>query len=123
MIILKELRWSNAFSYGSGNKIVLDKDPITQLVGKNGHGKSSIALILEEVLYNKNSKGIKKSDILNRYVKDKTYTIELDLLKDDILYTIKTTRGNTQSTVKLFKNNLDISQLQIYYTYRYFNLI
>ena len=78
LITLKELRWSNAFSYGGNNKIVLDKDPLTQLVGKNGHGKSSIALILEEVLYNKNSKGIKKSDILNRYCKEKTYSIELD---------------------------------------------
>lgn len=118
MIILKELRWSNAFSYGPGNKIILDKDPITQLVGKNGHGKSSIALILEEVLYNKNSKGIKKSDILNRYVKDKTYTIELDLLKDEVPYTIKTTRGATQSTVKLFKDGLDISSHTATQTYK-----
>lgn len=118
MIILKELRWSNAFSYGPNNKIVLDKDPITQLVGKNGHGKSSIALILEEVLYNKNSKGIKKSDILNRYVKDKTYTIELDLVKDDVPYTIKTTRGSTQSTVKLFKDGLDISSHTATQTYK-----
>jgi DNA repair exonuclease SbcCD ATPase subunit len=118
VIILKELRWSNAFSYGSNNKIVLDKDPITQLVGKNGHGKSSIALILEEVLYNKNSKGIKKSDILNRYVKDKTYTIELDLVKDDVPYTIKTTRGSTQSTVKLFKDGLDISSHTATQTYK-----
>jgi len=118
VIILKELRWSNAFSYGPNNKIVLDKDPITQLVGKNGHGKSSIALILEEVLYNKNSKGIKKSDILNRYVKDKTYTIELDLVKDDVPYTIKTTRGSTQSTVKLFKDGLDISSHTATQTYK-----
>jgi hypothetical protein len=31
-------------------------------------GKSSIPLIIEEALYNKNSKGIKKADIPNRYV-------------------------------------------------------
>lgn len=118
MIILKELRWSNAFSYGANNKVVLDKDPITQLVGKNGHGKSSIALILEEVLYNKNSKGIKKADILNRYTKDKSYAIELDLVKDGADYTIKTTRSNTHSTVKLFKNNLDISSHTATQTYK-----
>ena len=69
MITIKELRWSNCFSYGAGNVINFVKAPLTQLVGKNGHGKSSIALILEEVLFNKNSKGIKKSDILNRYIK------------------------------------------------------
>jgi len=118
LITLKELRWSNAFSYGGNNKIVLDKDPLTQLVGKNGHGKSSIALILEEVLYNKNSKGIKKSDILNRYCKEKTYSIELDLVKDEIPYTIKTNRGTTQSTVKLFKDGLDISSHTATQTYK-----
>ena len=72
MITLKQLKWSNAFSYGENNKICFVNSPLTQLVGKNGHGKSSVALILEEVLFNKNSKGIKKGDILNRYVKDKT---------------------------------------------------
>lgn len=97
---------------------MLDSDPLTQLVGKNGHGKSSIALILEEVLYNKNSKGIKKSDILNRYCKEKTYSIELDLLKDGVPYTVKTTRGTTQSTVKLFKDGLDISSHTATQTYK-----
>lgn len=108
MITIKELRWSNAFSYGQDNKINFVNAPLTQLVGKNGHGKSSIALILEEVLFNKNSKGIKKADILNRYVKDKSYHIELDFDKDGVEYTIKTQRGATQ-TVKLLKNGTDIS--------------
>ena len=108
MITIKELRWSNAFSYGQDNKINFVQAPLTQLVGKNGHGKSSIALILEEVLFNKNSKGIKKADILNRYVKDKSYNIELDFDKDGVEYTIKTQRGSTQ-TVKLLKNGGDIS--------------
>ena len=106
MITIKKLSWSNAFSYGKDNTINFIAAPLTQLVGKNGHGKSSIALILEEVLFNKNSKSIKKADILNRYVKDKTYTIELDFERDGTEYTIKTSRGTSQ-TVKLFKNNLD----------------
>ena len=117
MITIKELRWSNCFSYGSNNTINFVKAPLTQLVGKNGHGKSSIALILEEVLFNKNSKGIKKADILNRYVKDKTYTIELDLERDDNDYTIKTTRGANQ-TVKLLKNGQDISAHTATQTYK-----
>lgn len=108
MITIKELRWSNAFSYGQDNKINFVQAPLTQLVGKNGHGKSSIALILEEVLFNKNSKGIKKADILNRYVKDKNYQIELDFDKDGVEYTIKSQRGTTQ-TVKILKNGTDIS--------------
>ena len=117
MITIKQLRWTNAFSYGKDNKIDFIEAPLTQLVGKNGHGKSSIALILEEVLFNKNSKGIKKSDILNRYVKDKTYSIELDFNRDGIDYTIKSTRGTAQ-LVKLFKNGNDISAHTATATYK-----
>jgi DNA repair exonuclease SbcCD ATPase subunit len=117
MITIKQLRWSNAFSYGKDNQIDFVAAPLTQLVGRNGHGKSSIALILEEVLFNKNSKGIKKADILNRYVKDKSYTIELDFNRDGIDYTIKSTRGTAQ-TVKLFKNTVDISAHTATATYK-----
>ena len=108
MIILKYLKWSNCFSYGPNNQIDFTRAPLTQLIGKNGHGKSSIALILEEVLYNKNSKGIKKADILNRYIKDNWYSIELGLIKDTDEYRIETRRQNSQ-TVKLYKNTKDIS--------------
>jgi DNA repair exonuclease SbcCD ATPase subunit len=117
MITIKQLRWANAFSYGKDNEIDFTQSPLTQLVGKNGHGKSSIALILEEVLFNKNSKGIKKADILNRYIKDKTYSIELDFNRDGIDYTIKSTRGTAQ-TVKLFKNGNDISAHTATATYK-----
>ena len=66
MIILQTLRWSNCFSYGSNNELNLEDTTVTQIIGTNGMGKSSIPLIVEEVLYNKNSKGIKKADIPNR---------------------------------------------------------
>lgn len=108
MIKYKELRWDNCFSYGANNSIRFDQNPITQLVGKNGHGKSSIALILEEVLFNTNSKGIKKGNILNRHVKDKSYYISLDFEKDGDEYTIDVSRGSTQK-VHLHKNGEDIS--------------
>jgi len=117
MITIKQLRWANAFSYGKDNKIDFVAAPLTQLVGRNGHGKSSIALILEEVLFNKNSKGIKKADILNRYVKDKSYTIELDFNRDGTDYTIKSSRGTAQ-TVKLFKDTVDISAHTATATYK-----
>ena len=117
MITIKKLRWSNAFSYGADNEIDFIAAPLTQLVGRNGHGKSSIALILEEVLFNKNSKGIKKSDILNRYVKDKTYKIELEFNRDGVNYEIKSSRGSTQ-TVKLLKEGTDISAHTATATYK-----
>jgi DNA repair exonuclease SbcCD ATPase subunit len=108
MITIKTLAWSNAFSYGADNCIDFNAAQLTQLVGKNGHGKSSIALILEEVLFNKNSKSIKKADILNRYIKDKSYNISLVFDKDGIEYRIETKRGSAQ-TIKLYQSEIDIS--------------
>lgn len=108
MITLQTLSWSDCFSYGHNNFLYLDKDPIVQLVGKNGHGKSSIGLILEEVCYNKNSKGTKRADVLNRYSTASKYSIELSFNKDGDTYKIDTTRG-TSSTIKFTKNGTDIS--------------
>jgi DNA repair exonuclease SbcCD ATPase subunit len=117
MITLKQLKFSNAFSYGENNEISFTKGQLTQLVGKNGHGKSSIALILEEVIFNKNSKGIKKSDIINRHNGAKSYWIELTFDKDGTSYRIETKRGSTQ-TVKLFKAGQDISEHTATATYK-----
>jgi DNA repair exonuclease SbcCD ATPase subunit len=117
MIVLKELRWSNAFSYGPDNSLSFVASPLVQLVGKNGHGKSSVALILEEVLFNKNSKGIKKADIANRYLEAKGYSIELDFEKDGVGYTIKTNRTSTQ-TVKLLQGTKDVSAHTATATYK-----
>ena len=64
MITLQKLKWSNCFSYGSDNELDLSSNTVTQLVGTNGMGKSSIPLIIEEALYNKNSKELK-----SRYTK------------------------------------------------------
>lgn len=108
MIIFKKLSWSNAFSYGSNNSIDFDQVPLLQLVGKNGHGKTSIILVLEEVLFNKNSKGIARAKVLNRYTKEKSYSISLEFEKDGVSYLIETKRGSTQ-TVKLLENSVDIS--------------
>lgn len=108
MIVLKKLRWSNLFSYGENNEIDFTASTLTQLVGKNGHGKSSIAQVLELVLFNKTSKPIKKSDILNRHVKSKKYSINLLFSVDNRDYEIDTVVGSTQ-TIKLYVNGDDIS--------------
>ena len=84
MITLEKLKWSNCFSYGSDNEIELNDNTLTQLIGTNGAGKSSIPLILEEVLFNKNSKGIRKADIANRIVNN-GYDIGLILLSMKIV--------------------------------------
>jgi len=116
VITLKKLQWSNCFSYGADNELDLTESIVTQLVGTNGTGKSSIPLILEEVLFNKNSKGIKKADIPNREVNN-GYDISLSLNVVDDEYKIDVVRrGNIK--VKLYKNGEDISSHTATNTYK-----
>lgn len=116
MITLKKLQWSNCFSYGPDNEIDLDDTTVTQIIGTNGMGKSSIPLIIEEALYNKNSKGIKKADIPNRYIND-GYSITLSFTKDEDRYEIDIIRKSTIK-VKLLKNGTDISSHTATNTYK-----
>ena len=116
MITLQKLQWNNCFSYGEGNEIMLDQRTLTQILGTNGMGKSSIPLIIEEALYNKNSKGIKKADIPNRYVNN-GYDIILDFTRDDDEYRITVNR-KTNVKVKFEKNGEDISSHTATNTYK-----
>lgn len=116
MITLKTLSWSNCFSYGANNSIDLSEQKITQILGTNGVGKSSIPLILEEVLFNKNSKGIKKADIANRLF-NSGYSINLKFSKDSDEYEIDLVRKSSLK-VKLLKNGEDISSHTATNTYK-----
>ena len=116
MITLQTLKWDNCFSYGAGNELQLNDNTVTQILGTNGMGKSSIPLIIEEALYNKNSKGIKKADIPNRYVND-GYNIYLSFTKDEDRYEITVNR-KTSIKVKLEKNGIDISSHTATNTYK-----
>ena len=107
MITLKKLQWDNCFSYGAGNTLNLEENTVTQIIGTNGMGKSSIPLIIEEALFNKNSKGIKKADIPNRYVNN-GYRINLEFSKDEDEYVINIDR-KSNIKVALLKNKEDIS--------------
>ena len=116
MITLQKLKWSNCFSYGPDNELDLSSNTVTQLVGTNGMGKSSIPLIIEEALYNKNSKGIKKADIPNRYVND-GYHIHLEFMKEDVRYEVIIDR-KTSIKIKLLENGEDISSHTATNTYK-----
>lgn len=107
MLMLKELKWGNCFSYGDNNSINLSDNTITQLIGVNGSGKSSIALIIQEALYNKNSKGIKKADIPNRELGN-SYWINLTFAYDAKEYEVQLDRKSTLK-VKLKEDGVDIS--------------
>ncbi len=116
MITLKQLSWDNCFSYGPGNELNLSDNTVTQIIGTNGMGKSSIPLIIEEVLYNKNSKGIKKADIPNRYLNN-GYNIRLSFQKDNNEYTVTVDRKSSIK-VKLEKDGEDISSHTATNTYK-----
>lgn len=117
-IKLKSLQFSNMFSYGTDNKLDLDQSKITQLTAPNGSGKSSIAMIIQEILFNKNVKGIKKTDILNRWAKGKQWSGTLDLTVDNKEYTIGVVRSGAQTKVKLIEDGVDISDHKVLDTYK-----
>jgi len=116
MITLEKLTWSNCFSYGPDNVLDLSDNSVTQVLGTNGMGKSSIPLIIEEALYNKNSKGIKKADIPNRYLND-GYSIHLEFTKDNNKYDVIINRKSTIK-LKLLENGEDISSHTATNTYK-----
>jgi len=116
MITLKTLKWSNCFSYGESNELDLSDTKLTQILGSNGVGKSSIPLILEEVLFNKNSKGIKKADIPNRELNN-GYSIYLSFSKGGDEYEIDLQRKSSLK-VKFLKNGEDIGSHTATNTYK-----
>jgi DNA repair exonuclease SbcCD ATPase subunit len=117
MIIFKRLCWDYWFSYGKDNEIDLNLNNLTQLIGINGSGKSSIPLIIEEVLYGKNSKSIKKQDLLNRKYPSKSLYAKLDFNIDEDEYSVELSRKTTIK-LSLFKNGIDISSHTSKNTYK-----
>lgn len=116
-ITIHNITFDNMFSYGEGNSLSLDKHAVVQLVGNNGAGKSSIPLILEELLYNKNSKGIKKSEILNRYNGASHYSGSVTFSKGTDEYKL-TKVVKSSAKVVLTENGKDISGHTASQTYK-----
>lgn len=115
---LQELQFGNMFSYGEQNSIQLNSHKIRQLVAGVGSGKTSISLILQELLFSKNVKSIKKSDILNRYQKKKTWSGTLDFRVGSNQYRIEVSRTGASSKVFLYENGVDISEHKVPDTYK-----
>ena len=122
MITLNKLSISNMFSYGQNNEIDLSSNKITQLTAPNGSGKSSIALILQELLYSKNIKSIKKADILNRYIKGDTWSGKINFTVKNKSYNVEVKRTKNQSKVKFYQQNdseiIDLTEHKILDTYK-----
>jgi DNA repair exonuclease SbcCD ATPase subunit len=107
------------FSYQEQENIInFNKNKITQLTAPNGSGKSSIALILQEVLFNKNIKNIKKADIINRWSNVKKWWAELNFTIDKTEYVIKVERIGAKSSIKFISNNVDLTEHKVLDTYK-----
>lgn len=106
------------FSYGSNNSIDLNANKITQLSAPNGSGKSSLALIIQELLYNKNVKGLKKADILNKYNNAKTWEATIYFSVDSDEYELTSKRQGASTKVAIIKNGKDVSEHKVLDTYK-----
>ena len=117
-IKLKKLEFSNLFSYGKNNVINFEKNKISQLTAPNGSGKTSIAMILQETLYNKNIKSIKKNDLLNRWSSSKTWSSTLYFTTNSKNYEISVKRVGAQTKIQLLEEGVDISDHKVLDTYK-----
>lgn len=117
MITIQDLKWSNWFSYGEDNYINFN-EPVLQVMGVNGTGKTSIPIILQEVYYGKNAKGKKKAALVNRYLSNPTLKAESNFIDgENNKYKIKLIRKSTLK-LQLLKNGVDISSHTATATYK-----
>lgn len=115
-IRLHRVRGNNALVYGEFD-FILDEHTVYQLIGKNGSGKSSLPVVIEEILYNNNSRGLKKAALANRYTDVKGWWGEVTLFVGDDEYIVHK-EVKTTAKVKLYKNSEDISGHTATQTYK-----
>jgi DNA repair exonuclease SbcCD ATPase subunit len=111
------MRWDNWFSYGEDNFIPFTDEKVLQITGKNGSGKSSIPVILGEVLYSKNAVGKTKQKLVNRYLDSQYLSAEVEFTKDGKDYRVEFSRKSTLK-LRLFEDGEDISSHTTTNTYK-----
>jgi len=117
-ITLKDLTINNMFSYGEDNTLNLNSSDITQLTASNGSGKSTIALIIQEILFGKNIKGIKKGDILNRYSNEKSWSGSLSFNVGEESYVVAVSRSGNSGKVNFYNGTTDLTEHKVLDTYK-----
>ena len=116
MIRIDEITFSNMFSYGEDNTFTISPS-VTQLSGANGTGKSYLASIIEELFFNKNSRGVKKSAIENRYSDVTGYSCTAKFSIGNTPYTLEKKVATTTKLV-LKERGVDISGHTTTQTYK-----
>jgi len=117
MININKMVINNYLSYGENVVVNFGDSRVTQILGVNGSGKSSLHIILEELLFNKNSKKLAKKELKNRYATANYYggSVEFDIGTDSYVLT-KVVK--TSAKVTLTKNGENISGHTATQTYK-----
>jgi len=101
---LKTLQFKNWFGYSNDAHSIDFDSGVIQLDGENGAGKTSIILIIQEVLFGKNFRNIKKSNLVNRHNSKEGLYAEITFGDYRVIYERKASLNLT-----LLENGIDIS--------------
>ena len=108
MIVFKYISWKNFLSTGNtANKVDLNKDPTTLIVGKNGEGKSTILDALTFSLFNKPFRDINKGQLVNS-INQKNCVVEIEFTIGTAEY--KVIRGMKPNIFEIYQNGNLINQ-------------
>lgn len=103
-----KIRWRNLLSTGNAwISVVFDANPMTLIVGRNGHGKSTMLEALCFVLFNKPFRDINKPQLVNT-VNKKDMLVELALSVGSDQYVIR--RGIKPAVFEIYRNKELIDQ-------------
>jgi DNA repair exonuclease SbcCD ATPase subunit len=107
-IHFKTLRYKNILSTGNNFiEMQLDKNALTMLTGRNGHGKSTVTEALSFVLYGKPLRKINKSQLVNA-INQKNLLVEIEFNSFGEEYLVR--RGMKPNLFEIFKNGKMLEQ-------------
>jgi len=107
-IVFKTLQWKNFLSTGNSfNKIILNKDASTLIVGKNGEGKSTMLDAITFALFGKPFRNINKPQLCNS-INQKNMLVEVEFDVGSSSY--KVVRGMKPNVFEIYCNGAIINQ-------------
>ncbi len=102
MIIFEKIRWQNFLSTGNEfTEIDFTKHKTNLIIGKNGHGKSTLLCALTFVLFNKPFRDVNKPQLINTITK-KNCLVEIDFSTKNNSYMIR--RGMKPNIFEIYIN-------------------